>query len=82
MPFVQRIIDYIPLAIDHDFIYSFAEELQDRLVEKLGLVSNDARDRCSAYLAEDPHVVAIREELTARRRRLEKVQEELLNYGI
>lgn len=72
----------MPLAIDHEFLYSFAEDLQDFLIEKLGLGSKDAAEKCAAYLAEDPHIVATREELLSRKRRLEKVQEQLLNFGL
>ena len=74
--------DNIPLAIDHDFMFALADSLQDSLVEKLGLGSKDASERCMAYLAEAPHIVATREELQGRKRRLEKVQEELLNFGL
>ena len=75
-------IDYVPLAIDHDFLYAFSNSLQDELVDKLGLGTREAGDRCAGYLAEDPQVAATREELLSRKRRLEKVQDELLNFGL
>ena len=51
------------------------------LIEKLGLGSAQADARCTAYIAEDPHVVAERSELLAKRAKLEKVQKALFNFG-
>ena len=52
------------------------------MFEKLGLGSDSAHARCAAYIAEDPHVVAAREELTTKMKRLETVQKALLNFGL
>ena len=52
------------------------------MIEKLGVGSKNAVEKCAAYLAEDPEVSVVREEVLARKRRLEKVQEELLNFGL
>lgn len=78
----QRVIDYVPLAIDHTFLYALAEALQPCLIEKLGIGAANAAERCQAYLSEDPGVVALRDELTSRRKRLESVQTELFNFGL
>ena len=75
-------IDNIPLAIDHEFLRGFGEELQPYLFKKLGLTAPDAATKCNAYLAEDPMVVATREELLARQRRLRNVKEELAEFNI
>lgn len=76
----QRIIDYAPLSIDHLFLYGLSERLQDTLIEKLGLGSARSTERCTAYLSEDPGVVAARDELMGKRDRLESVQKELDNF--
>ncbi|KAH9932350.1 P-loop containing nucleoside triphosphate hydrolase protein [Fomitopsis serialis] len=76
----KRVIDYIPLSIDHLFLYGLSERLQDTLIEKLGLGSVKSTERCAAYLSEDANVVAARTELLGKRERLESVQKELDNF--
>lgn len=78
----KRIIDYIPLAIDHQFLYGLNEILQKSLVDKLGLGMSDAATRCMVYLAEDPIIVAKRKELSSKKARLESVQLALENFGL
>ncbi|EMD31064.1 hypothetical protein CERSUDRAFT_60537 [Gelatoporia subvermispora B] len=78
----KRVIDYVPLSIDHTFLYTFAEALQPYLIERLGIGSQNAAARCQAYISEDPHVIAQREELMGRKKRLESVQTELFNFGL
>ncbi len=79
---IQRIIDNVPLAIDHEFLFAFADELQSHLISALGLNGTDAVIKCTKYLAEEPTVVAERDELLARRKRLLGVQEELYRAGL
>ncbi|PIL30975.1 transporter [Ganoderma sinense ZZ0214-1] len=78
----KRIIDYIPLSIDEHFLYAFVESLQPVLFEKLGLGSANSHARCLSYLAEDPQVVALRDELLTKKKRLESVQKALINFGL
>ncbi|KAI0820111.1 P-loop containing nucleoside triphosphate hydrolase protein [Trametes gibbosa] len=78
----KRVIDYVPLTIDHHFLYAFAEKLHERLFERLGLGAHNAAARCSAYIAEDPTIVAARDELLAKKKRLENVQRALFNFGL
>ncbi|OSD00790.1 hypothetical protein PYCCODRAFT_1393152 [Trametes coccinea BRFM310] len=78
----KRIIDYVPLSIDLHLLYALAENLQGVLIEKLGLGSAKADARCAAYIAEDPHVVALRTELMAKKAKLESVQRALFNFGL
>ncbi|KAI0673304.1 P-loop containing nucleoside triphosphate hydrolase protein [Trametes maxima] len=78
----KRIIDYVPLAIDEDLLYALAGKLQSVLIEKLGLGSAKADARCAAYIAEDPHVVSLRAELMAKKKKLEAVQRALFNFGL
>lgn len=78
----KRVIDYIPLAIDHQFLFGFTTALQQCLIEKLGLGAAKAAERCAAYLSEEPNIVAIRRELLAKKERLESVRTELDNFGL
>ncbi|KZT74598.1 hypothetical protein DAEQUDRAFT_660676 [Daedalea quercina L-15889] len=78
----KRIIDYIPLAIDHIFFFAFLDGLQLHLIQKLGLGTTDANVRCSAYLSEDPDIVACRKELTGKKMSLEKAKRELMSASL
>lgn len=79
---LQRVVDYVPLVIDHEFLRAFGDDLQAHLIKQLGLGAEDAVAKCAAYLEEDPFIVSAREELTGRKKRLESVQEELLRFGL
>ncbi|KAI0633205.1 P-loop containing nucleoside triphosphate hydrolase protein [Trametes polyzona] len=78
----KRVIDYTPLLIDLHLLYKLEERLQGVLIERLGLGSAKADARCAAYIAEDPHVSALRSELLAKRAKLEKVQRALYDFGL
>ncbi len=72
----------VPQFIDQVFLIKFAEELQSFLIEKFGLGTATASDKCARYLAEDGVIVARREELLGKERRLNSVQKELFSFGI
>ncbi|KDQ60446.1 hypothetical protein JAAARDRAFT_191825 [Jaapia argillacea MUCL 33604] len=78
----KRVIDNIPLIIDLKFVRAIGKDLQPFLIGKLGLGTPNASIRCASYLAEDPHIVARRDELVARKKRLESVELELYNFGL
>ncbi|KAJ7060975.1 P-loop containing nucleoside triphosphate hydrolase protein [Mycena amicta] len=78
----KRIIDNIPSLIDAKFLRAIAESLQRELISAFQLGGEKANAICSVYLAEDPWLVARREELVARRKRLEAVQLQLHNFGL
>lgn len=75
-------IDNVPSLIDLKLVKAVAKTMQPFLIEKLGLGTVSGSARCAAYLAEDPNIVARREELVARKRRLESVDTELCNFGL
>lgn len=52
------------------------------MISEFGLGGANANTVCAEYLAEDPRLVAKREDLTARRRRLEAIQIQLHNFGL
>ncbi|KAL0952897.1 hypothetical protein HGRIS_007115 [Hohenbuehelia grisea] len=78
----KRIIDTIPGIIDLRFVKAIAEDIQTFLIRKLALGTEEAAARCKAYLAEDPAVVAQRDELTGRVKRLETVIATLKQGGL
>ncbi|KDQ60443.1 hypothetical protein JAAARDRAFT_125646, partial [Jaapia argillacea MUCL 33604] len=78
----KRIIDNIPLMIDLQFVKAVGEDLQPFLVGKLGLGNSSASERCASYLVEDPSVVTKRDELIARKNRLELVATKLYHFGL
>ncbi len=81
-PREQRVIDYIPLSIDHHFLYAFVKQLQQLLFERLGLGTARSAERCNEYVAEEPTIVATRDELLTKKKRLENVQRALFNFGM
>ncbi|KAL0571650.1 hypothetical protein V5O48_010308 [Marasmius crinis-equi] len=78
----KRIIDNIPGLIDLRFLKALGKELQPFLVKKLGLGAGSANEACAAYLAEDPVVIAQRNELMARQTRLDSALRELNNFHL
>jgi hypothetical protein len=76
------VIDNIPSLIDLKFVKAITKELQPFLISELGLGTSHANDRCAKYLAENPNVVARRDELVSRKNRLESVKIELQNFGL
>jgi len=76
----KRIIDSIPLTIEHSLNQHLADTLQKSLVKNLDLGSPDAGRRLADLLAEDPAIAARRVELEAKLRRLEDVQRELEGF--
>ena len=79
---IQRIIDNVPSLIDLKFLKAIRKELQGFLLPKLSIGAPDARDNCAKLLAEDPVMASRRDELTARKNRLESVQSELRMFGL
>ncbi|KAJ7629835.1 P-loop containing nucleoside triphosphate hydrolase protein [Mycena rosella] len=80
--YFQRVIDNIPSLIDSKFLRAIAQTLQQDLISEFGLGGENANAACATFLAEDPRLVAKREDLIARRRRLETVQVQLHNFGL
>ncbi|KAJ7037326.1 P-loop containing nucleoside triphosphate hydrolase protein [Mycena alexandri] len=78
----KRVIDNIPALIDAKFLRAMAQNLQQELISEFGLGSENANAVCAAFLVEDPRLVAKREDLMARSRRLEAVQIQLHNFGL
>ncbi|KAF7360170.1 hypothetical protein MVEN_00745500 [Mycena venus] len=78
----KRVIDNIPALIDSKFLRAIAQNLQQELISEFGLGSENANAVCATFLVEDPRVVARREELMTKSRRLEAVRIQLHNFGL
>lgn len=75
-------IDNVPNYIDLLFVRKLGKSLQPHLISKLGMGTPSANERCGSLLGEDPMLVLRREELLARRKRLESVEKELDAYSL
>ncbi|EIN04160.1 hypothetical protein PUNSTDRAFT_138885 [Punctularia strigosozonata HHB-11173 SS5] len=78
----KRVIDYVPLAIEHALNQAFAESLQDQLFAALDFSSADALDRFKELLSENPIVAAKRRELEDKRGRLAEIQRKLSEFKV
>ncbi|KIK58162.1 hypothetical protein GYMLUDRAFT_45362 [Collybiopsis luxurians FD-317 M1] len=78
----KRMIDNIPRFIDLLFVRELGKTLQPFLISKFGLGTPSAHERCATYLGEDLALVARRDELLARKKRLESVDRELEEYSL
>ncbi|KAJ6510740.1 P-loop containing nucleoside triphosphate hydrolase protein [Mycena sanguinolenta] len=72
----QRIIDYVPLLIEHEFMQRLAGRLQEMLFENM-LEGPDASTRMQELLTEDPEISAKRNRLEGRIMRLAEIKQKL-----
>lgn len=79
---LKRIIDEVPSIIDLTYVKAISGGLQTVLINKLELGQPAGSERCRRLLAEDPMVVARREELLVRKKRLQSVQAEVNRFGV
>jgi vacuolar protein sorting-associated protein 1 len=80
--FEKRIIDYIPLTIEHSLNQAFAGCLQDQLFVGLNFGSEDAAERLKDLLSENPRVAARRRELGDKWKRLSEIQRKLNDFKV
>ncbi|KAK7679580.1 hypothetical protein QCA50_017290 [Cerrena zonata] len=78
----KRVIDYVPMIIDHEYLFAFSEALQGHLIEYLGLSGRDSVEKCAAYVAEDNQTKSQRVELTSQKARLVTTRKELLEVAL
>ena len=78
----QRVIDYIPLTIEHSLNQILADSVQKALLMEINIGSNDATERLAHLLAEDPEIAAQRAEYQSRMRRLVAIETELRRFGV
>lgn len=74
----KRIIDYLPLVIEHQLNQAFAKNLPKRLFESISSFEEGNRDqRLRELLSEDEEIKDNRRRLQDRIARLEVIQETL-----
>lgn len=78
---IQRIIDNVPRTIDHDCLQALANTINETLVKDLGVGDTTATSRLRGYFAEDPETSILRDELQAKKTRLEEIMLKLNNFG-
>lgn len=79
---MQRIIDQVPMTIQHTLNQGLANAMQEYLLEELKLGTPDASQRFVELLAEDPVIAAQRKELEERMKRLTEIQERLIHFTV
>jgi hypothetical protein len=77
----QRVIDYVPLAIEHELNQTLAKKLQQSLFQSL-LKVPDAAERMKELLDEDPDIASQRKFLESRKARLIEIKERLENFRL
>lgn len=75
----QRIIDYIPLAIEHELSQSLAINFRTRLFESL-LQQPNAADKMKTLWSEDPALAKRRSFLQERQARLIQIKQRLDDF--
>lgn len=76
----KRVIDNIPNTIQRHLNQKMADNLQNRLVAKLGLGGSDSSQRLADLLAEDPTTKNLRVQLQTKKKRLEEIRVRLNNF--
>ncbi|KZT61035.1 hypothetical protein CALCODRAFT_428383 [Calocera cornea HHB12733] len=78
----KRIIDNVPHAIDHNFIFPLARTIHEALISGLHMNTVEGAEKCREYLQESPHVVQKRETLQSTKNRLDRARAELRLIGL
>jgi hypothetical protein len=73
----QRVIDYIPLTIEHELCQALANILQQRLFQAVFAEQNLSAERRRELVSEDPVVAARREQLEKKKKRLVEIKQTL-----
>ncbi|KAL5492681.1 hypothetical protein ACEPAI_4128 [Sanghuangporus weigelae] len=73
----KRIIDNVPLAIEHALNQGLAEVMKKTLLQKLNLGAADAAKRLKELMEEDPDIALEREALKNKIEKLEEIEAEL-----
>lgn len=71
----QRMIDVVPMRIKHHLVHGFSKTVQEKLIDRLGLLGNGGEERCAALVKEDPKTERERADLNRRKEILVKASE-------
>jgi hypothetical protein len=52
----QRMIDFVPMRIEHHLVHGFSDAVKEKLVDMLGLLGNGGEERCAELVKMDPKV--------------------------
>ena len=77
----KRFVDYVPMIIDYHLLKGFNRTIHEFLFKSLALGGEDARERCTAYLEEEPEIVNRRLSLSSMLNRMEIARIELLKVS-
>ncbi|KAH8117943.1 P-loop containing nucleoside triphosphate hydrolase protein [Phellopilus nigrolimitatus] len=77
----KRVIDNLPRSIDHDFLRSLKDRMQDALITGLGLDGTDNKEIAGRYLSEDPDITARRTGLEITKKSLEGINRKLNTFA-
>ena len=72
--FLQRLVDYVPLAIEHTLLHPLADAIREALIQS---VVGDRSVKMEDLLAEDPAISSRRRTLEDEVRRLREIQVKL-----
>ena len=50
----SRMIDFVPMLVQHQFLIGFSVELRNTLHQKLELIGDKCLDKCNEYAVDDP----------------------------
>ncbi|KAL7411734.1 P-loop containing nucleoside triphosphate hydrolase protein [Mrakia frigida] len=78
--YYQRVIDNIPRAIQTSLVDAFADKIQDALLVEIQPSGEGSKERCARFLQEAPDVVHKRDELLARKAKLQAAALKVLTF--
>ncbi|CAA7263847.1 unnamed protein product [Cyclocybe aegerita] len=73
----KRIIDYVPLIVEHELNQTFASKLSNVLIDRIFQDSREGRIDLESLLQEDPELAARRRELAERKICLTQIKNKL-----
>jgi hypothetical protein len=80
----QRIIDHIPLTIEHALHHALAEQLSQSLITSLLIdvaSGHNFSERMNELVSEDPSIAQKRASLSTRKQRLSDIRRRLMTFG-
>lgn len=71
----QRMIDFVPMRIEHHLVYGFAKAVEEKLIDMLGLLRDGGEERCAALVKMDSKIERERDSLSKQKEILVKASE-------
>jgi hypothetical protein len=78
----KRIIDDIPMVFENSFALTFAQELETKLQDQLGLIGTGGLEICARYATDEPDIQKRREDLTRQLGILRKAEETVHKFHL